>query len=108
MRNLKWRETDAGWRLFEDERVEHNRLKMHTCNTSPPITDDEFDVIEQPTPITFVIRYRDPETEETKEVEATFEDSHDPHFISAQTWAEGYAYGPADKGWYEVEPKRTK
>jgi len=29
---LKWRLTDEGdWRLFEDERVEHNRLKEHHC-----------------------------------------------------------------------------
>jgi len=40
---LKWRETDAGWRLFENERVEHNRLKPHECN---PPSEDDFDVIE--------------------------------------------------------------
>ncbi|VWC95407.1 hypothetical protein BLA39750_02187 [Burkholderia lata] len=28
---LKWRAEDDGWRLFENERVEHNRLKPHLC-----------------------------------------------------------------------------
>ena len=42
-RGLKWRETDAGWRLFENERIEHNRLKLHECN---PPSEDDFDVIE--------------------------------------------------------------
>jgi hypothetical protein len=31
MAGLKWRNTDEGWRLFEDERIEHNRLKPHVC-----------------------------------------------------------------------------
>lgn len=37
---LKWRADENGWRLFEDERGEHNRLKLHECN---PVTEDEFD-----------------------------------------------------------------
>ncbi|WP_186262230.1 hypothetical protein [Burkholderia gladioli] len=39
---LKWRADDDGWRLYENERVEHNRLKRHECN---PPSEDDFDVI---------------------------------------------------------------
>jgi hypothetical protein len=42
MAGLKWREESEGWRLFENERVEHNRLKQHVCN---PPSEDDFDVI---------------------------------------------------------------
>lgn len=50
----------------------------------------------------FLIQYRDPETNEEKEVEQDFEDSHDPHFISAKDWADDYGYMLADKGWYHI------
>lgn len=39
---LKWRADADGWRLYENERVEHNRLKRHECN---PPSEDDFDVI---------------------------------------------------------------
>ncbi|QKM47753.1 hypothetical protein [Burkholderia glumae] len=39
---LKWRADEDGWRLYENERVEHNRLKRHECN---PPSEDDFDVI---------------------------------------------------------------
>lgn len=41
---LKWRETDAGWRLFENERVEHNRLKEHVCLQDQPNPEGFEDV----------------------------------------------------------------
>jgi hypothetical protein len=40
---LKWRPEETGWVLFENERVEHNRLKKHECN---PISDEGFGVVE--------------------------------------------------------------
>lgn len=41
---LKWRLNDAGdWRLYEDERIEGNRKKLHECN---PACADDFGVLE--------------------------------------------------------------
>lgn len=40
MRNLTWRETKAGWRLYEDADT------MHQCGGPQPLSDDDFDVIE--------------------------------------------------------------
>ena len=51
----------------------------------------------------FKIEYRDPETDKVEVDYCDFEDSHDPHFISAKQWAEDRAYMLADKGWYQVE-----
>lgn len=50
----------------------------------------------------FRIEYRDPETNELKEVEKECEDSTDPHLITAREWAEDHAYMLADKGWYRI------
>lgn len=49
----------------------------------------------------FRIRYRDPETEGVKEVIKYFEDTET---VSAELWAEDYAYALADKGWYDITP----
>lgn len=54
----------------------------------------------------FKIRYADPDTGKEEVFEMEFEDSHEPHFISAKEWAEDRAYMLADKGWYHV--KETK
>jgi hypothetical protein len=40
--DVKWRETDQGWRLFDLERGEHNRMYEHEC--TPPDADD-FEVL---------------------------------------------------------------
>lgn len=40
MRNLTWRETKEGWRLYEDADT------MHQCGGPQPLSDDDFDVIE--------------------------------------------------------------
>lgn len=38
---LKWHPNDAGdWRLYEDVRIEGNRLKQHECN---PASADDFE-----------------------------------------------------------------
>lgn len=52
--------------------------------------------------ITFIIKYRDPETQEevTEEVE-----TEDGGGLSALDWAEDYAYRKADKGRYTIVPK---
>lgn len=50
----------------------------------------------------FKITYKDPDTEELVSVYKEFEDSHEPHFISAADWAEDYAYAKADKGFYVI------
>lgn len=34
MTGLRWRAESDGWRLFENERIEHNRLKPHVCQTA--------------------------------------------------------------------------
>lgn len=39
---LKWRETDAGWRLFSNERGQGNRKLMHNC-LRVPASPDEFE-----------------------------------------------------------------
>ena len=53
----------------------------------------------------FRIEYLDPEDQECKEVLGEFEDTTDPD-ITAKEWAEDYAYGLADKGWYCVTEQR--
>lgn len=41
---LKWRETDAGWRLFDTERVHPgNYMPEHNCRAAPA-DPDEFDI----------------------------------------------------------------
>lgn len=40
MTGLKWRAEANGWRLFENERIEHNRLKEHNCRHQPATVDD--------------------------------------------------------------------
>ena len=41
---LKWRLTDDGnWALFENERIEHNRLKPHNCRSE--CSADDFDAL---------------------------------------------------------------
>jgi len=47
----------------------------------------------------FLIRYKNPETEEIVEKVEEFEDTET---VTAAEWAEDYAYGRADKGWHEV------
>jgi len=43
MHGLKWRIVDGGgWRLFENERIEHNRLKEHACEVDAA---DDFEVL---------------------------------------------------------------
>ncbi len=49
----------------------------------------------------FKIRYRNPETEEFNEVIKEFEDTANPD-ISAEEWAEDYAYAVSDKGDYNI------
>ena len=44
MAGLKWRPEAEGWRLFEDERVEHNRLKPHVCGEQGDPADDFEDL----------------------------------------------------------------
>lgn len=45
MPNLKWRLEDGGrWQLFENERVEHNRLKPHVCPQDKPDPEGFEDV----------------------------------------------------------------
>jgi hypothetical protein len=39
---LKWRCDEDGWRLYENERVEHNRLKRHVCHE----VADDFEVLD--------------------------------------------------------------
>lgn len=39
---LKWRAEANGWRLYENERDERNRLKEHNCR-NVPATADEFE-----------------------------------------------------------------
>lgn len=42
---LKWRTNSAGkWQLYENERVEHNRLKEHVCAQDIPTTEGFDDV----------------------------------------------------------------
>lgn len=43
MRDLKWRWMDCGWRLYENERVEYNRLKEHNCSLAKDSDFDAFD-----------------------------------------------------------------
>ena len=43
MRDLKWRWMDCGWRLYENERVEYNRLKEHNCSLAKASDFDAFD-----------------------------------------------------------------
>lgn len=64
---------------------------------------------------TYMIRYRDPQTEEIVERTAEFHDDHDIEIrmddgtylgkarITALSSAEDLGYTLADKGWYEVE-----
>lgn len=40
---LKWRWLSDGWRLYENERGEHNRLKEHRCFGNAA---DDFEAIE--------------------------------------------------------------
>lgn len=51
----------------------------------------------------FQVQWKDPETGDIITEEKEFEDSFDPHFISADFWAEDYCYGRADKGWYHIK-----
>ena len=44
MTGLKWRAEAEGWRLFEDERIEHNRLKPHVCSEQGDPADDFEDL----------------------------------------------------------------
>ena len=39
MSGLKWRLEGDNWRLFEDERIDHNRLKPHVCK----LMEDEIE-----------------------------------------------------------------
>lgn len=48
---------------------------------------------------TFRIRWLDPESGETKEETKSFEDTET---VTAQEWAEDWAYSMADKGPYEI------
>jgi hypothetical protein len=41
-REVGWRETADGWRLFDVERREHNRRYAHEC--TPPTADDFEDL----------------------------------------------------------------
>lgn len=50
----------------------------------------------------FLIKYTDPVTQNAEEVIETFKDTVDP-VITAQEWAEDYAYSLADKGSYTVK-----
>lgn len=45
MSGLRWRAESEGWRLFENERVEHNRLKLHNCRALPSAEEamEDFD-----------------------------------------------------------------
>lgn len=54
------------------------------------------------------ITYNDPETGESKSVETETEDTFDPHFISAFSWAADYAYSLADKGRYHIQELTRK
>lgn len=40
MEGLKWRQEGDGWRLFENERVESNKLKMHVCRIDEDMPQD--------------------------------------------------------------------
>ncbi len=45
MPRLKWRVGDDGkWALYENERIEHNRLKPHVCAQDIPTTEGFDDV----------------------------------------------------------------
>lgn len=44
MTGLKWRAEAEGWRLFENERIEHNRLKPHVCGEQGDPADDFDDL----------------------------------------------------------------
>lgn len=53
----------------------------------------------------FLIRYRDPDTQEIKEFERECKDTPagpGHAAVSAFDWAEDAAYAAADKGWYEI------
>jgi hypothetical protein len=43
MAGLKWRADGDGWRLYENEKIEHNRLKPHICNAA---SLDDFDTVD--------------------------------------------------------------
>lgn len=42
-KNLKWRETENGWRLFEDKRGDRNQKLEHQCGTA---TESDFEVLD--------------------------------------------------------------
>jgi hypothetical protein len=45
MTGLKWRDDGDQWRLYENKRMQYNRLKPHVCNGSGDVADD-FDAFE--------------------------------------------------------------
>lgn len=52
----------------------------------------------------FRITYTDPDDGEEKTVEQAFEDTnYEGRVITAQLWAEDYAYALADKGYYTIK-----
>ena len=54
---------------------------------------------------TYLITYRDPESQEMMSVEKIFTDSEE---FPARMWAEDYGYALADKGYYEVVEVRRR
>lgn len=47
---VKWRLTDAGWRLFDQQRVHPGNYKpLHNCRAHGAASADEFDIV-TPTP----------------------------------------------------------
>lgn len=54
----------------------------------------------------FLIKYKDPDTQEIVEVVKEFDDfagSDTVGSITAEEWAEDFAYTAADKGYHEVK-----